>query len=366
MNRQEKGTDTTHTEGLPGFCGLPPQIERHFQAGIDPKRASLIRVISQTWANGTQIHYCFWDSNVHGSTDVWDGSDQDKNVVRQAWKTWKDLGIGLEFIEVDDPNDAEVRIGFQQNDGSWSYMGSDVLNRPQDQRTMNFGWPLHTDRYGMTTALHEIGHTLGFPHEQQNPKAGIVWNEDNVYRKFRGKPNEWEDPEIYHNILRKIAPTSVEGSIWDPTSIMHYSFDASLIDAPKPYSEEGIPVNYDLSQEDIKRVRRFYPPLVDELPELVLFQSFHAKLQPGDQLDFVVRPDRTRKYRIQTLGKIDSLLTLFEKRTDGAVSYLAADDDGGLDTNASIEYKLFKGREYIVRLRFYYAMESGNAVLVLL
>ena len=26
------------------------------------------------------------------------------------------------------------------------------------------------------TALHGIGHTLGLPHEHQNPNAGIVWD----------------------------------------------------------------------------------------------------------------------------------------------------------------------------------------------
>ena len=48
-----------------------------------------------------------------------------------------------------------------------------------NERTMNFGWDLTTS-YGHDTALHEIGHTLGFPHEHQNPTAGIVWNEPAV------------------------------------------------------------------------------------------------------------------------------------------------------------------------------------------
>jgi len=76
---------------------------------------------------------------------------------------------------------------------------------------MNFGWDLTTP-YGRDTALHEIGHTLGFPHEHQNPNAGIVWDEDAVLDYFRGPPNNWNDQQINWNILRKLLPGSVTGS----------------------------------------------------------------------------------------------------------------------------------------------------------
>src|SRR3546814_16218772 len=79
-------------------------------------------------------------------------------------------------------------------------------------------------------ALHEIGHTLGFPHEHQNPLSGIVWNEPNVYSYFRGAPNHWNDAKINWNILRKLSPGSITGTTWDPDSVMHYQFAAGLID----------------------------------------------------------------------------------------------------------------------------------------
>jgi hypothetical protein len=41
------------------------------------------------------------------------------------------------------------------------------------------------------TALHGIGHTLGLPHEHQNPNAGIVWDEKTVYTSLGGPPNSW-------------------------------------------------------------------------------------------------------------------------------------------------------------------------------
>jgi len=351
-------------EKLPGFCGLPDFAEREFPADIDPMRESLIRIISNTWVNGTEIHYCFWKSASHGSPASWDGSDADKHVVRDAFQVWKDVGIGLIFIEVDDPYAAEVRIGFEQG-GSWSYLGTYVLNIPQNQRTMNFGWQLSGRDYGKATALHEIGHTLGMPHEHQNPNAGLDWNEENVYREFGGPPNNWNRDKIFRNILRTIPVGEVAGSNWDPESIMHYSFRPHLIDAPPPYSEDGIPTSLVLSEKDKEYVERFYPPQdLDEYIELKPFRTHSAILQAGDQVDFIIKPGRSRKYRMQTFGRVDTLLVLFEKSGEENL-YLSADDDGGYRTNARIKYRLHKGREYILRLRFYYGDEDGETAVLL-
>jgi Astacin (Peptidase family M12A) len=83
-----------------------------------------------------------------------------QEVVRQAFRVWKALGIALTFEEVSRPARSMLRITFQDGIGSFSYVGTDNL-RFRSGQTMNFGWDL-TTRYGFTTALHEIGHALGF------------------------------------------------------------------------------------------------------------------------------------------------------------------------------------------------------------
>jgi hypothetical protein len=73
----------------------------------------------------------------------------------------------------------------------------------------------------------------------------------------------------------------------------------------------------------------------------------------------MIKPTESRKYRIETKGAADTLLVLFED-INGVPRFLAGDDDSGEDRNASISYKLFKGRNYIVRLRLYYPGLSGK------
>ncbi len=347
------------------FCGLPQVLPRQFPTRIEPGRESFILSIDGLWVNGTVIHYCFFDHNKHGSQKSWTGKPADINAVKKAFKGWKALGIGLEFKEVRRPEDAEIRIGFEQGDGSWSYIGTyPIKNVPTEQRTMNFGWSL-TTKHGYDTALHEIGHALGTKHEHQNPKAGIDWNEPAVYEYFKDYPNFWDKGTIERNILNKIPVASVEGSKWDPNSIMHYSFDAPLIDAPSPYNTKGIYPKLGLSKKDKLWARKYYPPLKKtNYIGLNPFESQPVSLSAGEQVDFVINPSETRKYTIRTFGNVDTIMVLFED--DGTdPRYLAADDDSGTDYNAEIEYRLLSGRTYIVRVRLYYASGTGETAVMM-
>ena len=181
-------------------CSVPVVPEREFDSSVDPFRASLIRIVSKKWANGTNLHYHFLGNKIS-----WRGSATEKRVVRDSFKKWKSLGIGIEFEEVTSAEDAEIRIGFMNGDGSWSYVGRDNIDYAGDpkKRTMNFGWDVTTP-YGRDTALHEIGPALGFSHEHQNGNAGIVWDEFKVLREFGGPPNNWDENIIRRNILNKL------------------------------------------------------------------------------------------------------------------------------------------------------------------
>ncbi|MCZ6447805.1 MAG: hypothetical protein O6831_06155 [Alphaproteobacteria bacterium] len=347
-----------------GHCDLPPVPERVFDPEVDPFRAQLIRVSDKKWVNGTVLHYYFFDRPSDGPNGSWVGPANQRTVVRRTFGEWKGLGIGLEFQEVANREEAEIRIGFDGAGGSWSYVGRDIIDHATDpnRRTMNFGWSL-TTAYGRDTALHEIGHSLGFPHEHQNPNSGIIWNEPEVYDYFRGPPNNWDDSKIHWNILRKLPAGSVLGSRWDPDSIMHYGFGPGLIDQPAMY-QGGLTPESGLSDVDIREVKTFYPPLGRRRdPELVPLESQRLKLAPGQQANFRIRPELTRRYTIQTFGTSDSVIVLFED-VGGTPRFVAGDDDSGYDRNARIETKLRRGKEYILRVRLYYS-EAGGDMAVL-
>lgn len=354
------------------YCSLPNVPRRSFGPEVNPFRAAAILLSENKWVNGTVIHYYFFDQDTDGEYVFsaggqrvwrsWVGSQDQQNVVREAFRIWKEIGMGLEFIEVDNREDAEVRIGFMPGDGAWSYLGTYVLNIGAGQRTMNFGWTLQ-GQDGLDTALHEIGHTLGLPHEHQNPNAGIVWDEEAVYTALAQPPNNWPRDVTYRNIIRKLDPETVEGSTWDPDSIMHYPFGPGLIIQPEEY-RDGIYPEAGLSEQDIQWVKTFYPPLKEELEELRPFRSHQLFVKSGEQVDFVIKPKSTRNYTIRTFGESDTILVLFEE-DQGELRYRSADDDSGRDYNARIRYRLVKGRRYVVRARLYYQHLEGQFAVMM-
>lgn len=357
------------------YCSLPETPEREFGPDVGGERMALILLLAKKWVNGTVLHYYFFDQEDDGEEVLlgdgsrefrsYVGDEAHKDIVRQAFQAWKDVGIGLKFEEVDSRHEAEVRIGFMQGDGSWSYVGRDVidLNPGVNKRTMNFGWDLTRGSDGLDTAVHEIGHTLGFPHEHQNPNAGIEWDEEAVYAALARPPNNWSRDKAYYNIVRKISPDTVQGSSWDPDSVMHYPFGPGLIKEPEEY-RNGVRPAGGLSERDREWVRTFYPPLPTRYPELKPFQLRRLEIAQGEQQNFVIEPEATRNYRIQTFGVSDSVMVLFED-IDGELRYVTGDDDSGWGYNANLRVKLYRGRRYVLRVRLYYSGGLGvTAVLM--
>lgn len=357
------------------YCSLPPVPERSFDPDVNRDRLELILMLENKWVNGTVLHYYFFDKPTDGRNVVlsngatewrpWTTTEAEKDVVRRAFKAWTDLGIGIRFEEVRARQDSEVRIAFQRGDGFWSYLGRQVLNYGKDDRTMNFGRDLVTYFKGLDTAIHEIGHTLGFPHEHQNPNAGIVWNEEAVYAALAQPPNSWSRATTFHNIIRKIEPDQVQGSSWDPDSVMHYPFAAGLINQPERYRTQALQPAGGLSERDKTWVKTFYPPIVETgMKELRPRESVPLSIQPGQQLNFSIRPTETRYYEMRTFGESDTIIVLFED-DNGTERYVTADDDSGENYNAYLRVKLVKDRKYILRVRLYYAERAGETAVMM-
>jgi len=340
------------------LCALPPRTLRPLSDAVmaNPIRASAILVSQSKWLNGTVLHYCFFKSG-HFAVPK-----KQAKAIRTAFAKWKAVGIGLQFKEVSELGEAEVRIGYSVKDGdSQSSVGRDVLNDPLNSPTTVYGWDLTKDDSG--TALHEIGHVLGMEHEHQNPFAGIKWHEEAVYKNLKAPPNGWTRTETFHNILEKLSPEQVQGSKWDPDSIMEYDFDPGLIAEPKRYEADGLSPPGTLSAADKKWVRKWSPPLKKSPDRLHANKPAVLDLTAGKQVNFVIEPASSRKYRIETRGASDTTLVLFEI-IDGSPRYVSGDDDSGEERNAAISHKLFRGRQYVVRLRLVHPGSTGEVSLM--
>jgi serralysin len=213
----------------------------------DPVAVARMAVIDlKKWDNGRTLRCRFLD-----------GDDFQQGKVKDKANIWRDYAnIALSFVT--DP-DAELRVSFQADAGSWSGVGTDCLNTdyfPQYQPTMNFGW-LRDDTEDVEyerVVVHEFGHALGCIHEHQSPTENLQWNVDAVYAAFSGPPNYWSKDDIDHNILQKYSPDGISATRFDNDSIMLYQFDGSLF-----IDGQGTPLNTHLSDQDKQMIGQMYP-----------------------------------------------------------------------------------------------------------
>jgi len=317
----------------------------------DGDRAATVEAHRWLWRSGEPVVY-----NFVVSPKAWRARDAaDKDVVREAFNTWKATGMGLNIVESPDPfARTHIVIAFARSAGTWSKIGSEAIGA--GARTMNFARSLQTPE-GRLLALHEVGHALGFKHEHLNPTNGIVWKDPSAVRAHFAATEGWTDPVTDDEVITKLPADQFGNYPWDPDSIMNYRIPADLM---KNRSKDVDPKG--LSKGDIARALRFYPRVRSaDVQRMTPFESQILPQRSGEQGFFEFTPKEDRKYQIRTFGESDVSMSLYERGDDGVERYMATDDDSGLDTNAQIEVRLFARRRYIVRLRVLHTSAPGQA-----
>lgn len=154
--------------------------------------------------------------------------------------------VNLDISFVDTPEEANVRISFDPNGGAWSLVGTDHRDQ-KSGATMNLGW------FDVPTTIHEFGHVLGMIHEHQNPYGQTIrWDENKIF-KWAKDTQGWSDQTTRDNIINKYDKSSINGSNFDPLSIMLYFFPASLT-----LNNVGTNQNFRLSSEDVIWIDKVY------------------------------------------------------------------------------------------------------------
>jgi hypothetical protein len=72
---------------------------------------------------------------------------------------------------------------------------------------------------------------------------------------FSGPPNNWSAADIKSNVLDKYSPRGIAATVFDPKSIMLYSFDGKLFADGLGATNE----NTRVSSTDIKMIKQMYP-----------------------------------------------------------------------------------------------------------
>lgn len=208
-------------------------------------------------------HNKLWNNRNYLNVSFFGGNVIIQNKILNYANQWAPhTGITFRSIKTD----GDIRISFDEKSGSWSYIGTDALLIDKDKPTMNYSWVSDQtpEEEVKKIVLHEFGHVLGLPHEQQRSDKKINWKRQNVYLYYSSYPNYWTSQQVDAYILNSVRNTQM---IYDPNdlkSIMQYPISTALT------NETGISkTNSNLSANDKELISFVYPTSKSE-----------AKLQP--------------------------------------------------------------------------------------
>ncbi|MBC7745158.1 MAG: peptidase [Flavobacterium sp.] len=295
-------------------------------------RTRLAFVTKKKWVNGTLLRVKF----VGGTADQHD-------IVKKYAIEWSTYG-NIKF-DFGNSLDSEIRIAFE-NDGAWSYIGTDCLSIPRNTHTMNFGW------LDQGVVLHEFGHALGMIHEHQNPLGGIQWNKPEVYEDLGGSPNFWDKATIDNNMFKTYDKNQINGTNLDQKSIMLYSIPGSwTTDGFSSQENKELSVSDKAFMGDVSNYPFTEKPIIAIALPLSASHITQADISKSGEEDlFTFTVTNQGKYVIKTKGQTDVIMNLYGP--DSQTNLLDQDNDSGYRLNAKIVLELLPGK-YFVQIRHF-------------
>lgn len=236
-----------------------------------------------------------WPQHAHVTVSFMGGTRAERELVRNVvMQTYAPLmNLKIEFVN----EGGLVRVDFAPDQGSWSALGTDAKLVDASKPTMNFGWLDNPPAEGgccYGVIKHEFGHCLGaFLHEHQNPNNNpIEWDKRNVIRALSRPPNSWDSETVHTNMFERYAHDEIRGTMYDPDSIMHYSF-------PPSWTTQRlvIPANQSLSLQDKYTLQLAYPRTETSIPKSLKLKSTNVN-----------KTNKTNKTKVEKRHVSDGML----------------------------------------------------------
>jgi hypothetical protein len=199
-------------------------------------------------------------------------ADLQARILAHA-NSWRDRGANISFALTQ--TDPMIRIT-RSGDGYWSYLGTDILSIPAGQPTLclqDFSMATPESEY-RRVVRHEIGHSLGAPHEHM--RAGIVARLDPTrtiayFQRTQGWPAEM----VRQQVLTPLDEASLMGTPADVDSLMAYQLPASITVDGQP-----IPGGLDINDSDAAWMAKVYPGL-ESVTRPAAGSRVHGYLSPA-------------------------------------------------------------------------------------
>ena len=228
-------------------CPRPSVLDAEDRLKLSTPKAAILR--GARWGQGDGSRPVITVSFLEGDTGLW-------RRVKDVALEWMDhANVLLDFRQ---GGNANVRVAFNEGDGSWSLLGTECASAAPGTPTVNFGWlePDSPDDELRPVVLHEFGHVLGLIHEHQSPAGGgIKWNVEQVLREMAAPPNSWDHETTERNVVSEWDRASLSATTLDPASIMMYPI-------PSSWTLDGFSsgFNSELTDRDKLLVCSAYPP----------------------------------------------------------------------------------------------------------
>ncbi len=169
-----------------------------------------------------------------------------------AWGQW----ANVMFTET--ATSGQVRIARVRGQGYYSYLGTDILHIPRNQQTLNLDSFTDStpDSEFYRVVRHEIGHTLGFPHEHLRREIVGRLDPQKTIAYF-GRTQGWSAQEVQQQVLTPLVESELRDNAADVLSIMCYQLPAEITT-----DGQSIPGGSDIDDSDKQLVAQLYPGAV--------------------------------------------------------------------------------------------------------